>query len=311
MAVTFMAPPGWPMARPGVLPPTNWQPAATLPPVPVGWVFYRGSAGEPASPPPGAWVPPAFAVPPATVSAASWASAPPAGYPSAAPVPPQPLASQAWQAQTQFPGVPLPGAVPGPMGFGIPGQVPTKKKRTGLIVGLSLGGVLVVAVAGVLAFVLLTAEPQLTPTQFAKVSSTTKIAGTSVELTSQKTNWSWSDGSQLAKVSECDVVPVFESAHVVAGYGDPDANAALTLFDSAANQRTAAKNWQTCEKAAIAAGVDLGSSETGATDGVVWEKFSSYSFFYYGNVMATLPSAQGSSAQTQAKEFKKLIDSLR
>jgi hypothetical protein len=323
-AVTFVAPPGWPSAQPGALPPANWQPGPTLPPAPAGWVFYRGSAGEPVLPPPGAWVPPQLAastIPPANPTVPSTANPtggnPAAGnpapnYPGSAPFVSQTTQFPPLAPPAQFPGAPLPPGTLPPSGVGFPGQPVTKKKRTGLIVGLSLGGFLVVAVAGVLAFLLLTGEPQLSASQFEKITATTTVDGQSVNLEAQQTSWTWSTGSDFGTVDACTVVPVFESAHTAAYYADNDADVGFRLFDTADNLKTAEKNWQSCEQAAAAAGIDAVSSQTGITDGVTWEAFESSTDFYYGNVMATVPApGSNSSVTSQVTEFKKLINSLR
>ncbi len=44
-----------------MLPPAGWQPDASFPAPPAGWIYYRNADGVPVDAPAGAWRPPAFA----------------------------------------------------------------------------------------------------------------------------------------------------------------------------------------------------------------------------------------------------------
>lgn len=53
----FQSPPGWPAALPGFVPPREWQPEASWPAPPEGWVYYRDQSGRPMEPPSDGWRP--------------------------------------------------------------------------------------------------------------------------------------------------------------------------------------------------------------------------------------------------------------
>lgn len=78
----FFVPNGWPVPPAGWLPPTNWRPAPEWPAAPAGWGFYRGDYGQPVPTPPGCWVPPAPVVPGAGPTGSTLPPVP--GFPASA-----------------------------------------------------------------------------------------------------------------------------------------------------------------------------------------------------------------------------------
>lgn len=194
MPVTFNTPPTWPSPPAGFLPPHGWQPDPTWGPAPAGWVFYLDN-GAPVPTPLGSWQPPVTRqgfTPP--MSSAGSATPPQQAAPPQSMAPPQPptfqpapqgtpppqsptySAGPSYAATPQGPGFgpPSTAGAPDPLyaqgGYqpGMPGAPAPKKSKTGLIIGIAVGGVVLLAGIGlVIALLFFTNNgPQLTSAQF-------------------------------------------------------------------------------------------------------------------------------------------------
>jgi hypothetical protein len=199
-SASFFPPPNWPMPT-GWLPPASWAPDLTWTPAPTGWVFYRTPAGTPAAPPPGCWTPtqPNPSLPNQPVTPVT---------PQPAPTPqPNPtyLATQAApqmaaQAPTAPPGFPNTSGTPSYP----PAPAPAKRSKTSLIIGLSAGALVLLIIAGIVAFILLRNPygPRLSESQFDSLITNFTLNGESQSFASSSTKTSATNCSEFKNFAD-------------------------------------------------------------------------------------------------------------
>jgi hypothetical protein len=319
-SVTFVAPPGWPTAQPGMLPPMNWQPAANLPPVPAGWVFYRGSAGEPVAPPPGAWVPPVAQTagfPGAGVSAPQY-------HPGGS-VPPAPVSAPAAQSPlggSIAPGVPIAPSAPGMSGY--PGLAqpsgafpqfqgePPVAKKSRKVLWLIITGIVVVALAvtGVILVPKLMAGSTVSAASFDKLTTVSQFNGGSTKWHPTGSGW---DLTSTASIASCKEVDEYDTYQAKSAYRSEAGTEVWVLrFESVSALQKSRDLWTQCNNDAKTSDLDW-LKDSGSADGVSWDAGTSLTSFWYGNVVVWVASSRtvASNPAPTAKEVKTIFDSLR
>ncbi len=268
MPVTFQTPPSWPSPPAGFLPPQGWEPDPSWGPAPNGWVFYVDN-GMPVAPPAGYWQPPSAGAAPTQPMPSA---VPPPTMPSPSPAPmPSPSPSATYAAGPSYnqgpPTAPQRAAFGPPPGSpGMPAGMPPapapKKSKTGLIIGLAGGGlVLLIAVSLVLYLFVFASSggPQLTTSQFSTVfAKGDTIMGSTIAV---RTSFDPSGGS-TDTACETAAAGIFRDGEEVFTAATSASSIIVlgVLFDDSKSADTAYSSAATA----------CSSTESGTTNGAKW-----------------------------------------